>query len=87
MGIKVRPNQIWQDQDNAHTLIIIARSMVLPYLIGLCFRFHSVQMKITESQFRKHAYRKVSGQNAARQNATGQNSTISKTDKIPQCRW
>ena len=31
---KVQPNQIWQGQDDAHSLIIIARSMVLPYLIG-----------------------------------------------------
>ena len=37
---KVRPNQIWQDQDDAHTLIIIAQSMVLPYLIGLCFSYN-----------------------------------------------
>ena len=34
---KVRPNQIWQGEDDAHSLIIIARSMVLPYLIGLYF--------------------------------------------------
>ena len=32
--IKVQPNQIWQDQDDAHSLIIITRSMVPPYLIG-----------------------------------------------------
>ena len=34
---KVRPNQIWQGRDDAHSLIIIARSMVLPYLIGSYF--------------------------------------------------
>ena len=32
--LKVRPNQIRQDLDDAHSLIIIARSMVLPCLIA-----------------------------------------------------
>ena len=35
---KVQPNQIWQDQDDAHILIILARSIVLPYLIGSYFK-------------------------------------------------
>ena len=34
---KVQPNQIWQDQDDAHSLIILDRSMVSPYLIGSYF--------------------------------------------------
>ena len=41
INTKVRPNQIWQGHDDAHSLIIIARSMVLPYLIGSYFKFNS----------------------------------------------
>ena len=37
MKKKVRPNQMWQGCDDAHSLIIIAQSMVLPYLIGSNF--------------------------------------------------
>ena len=37
MKKKVRPNQMWQGRDDAHSLIIIAQSMVLPYLIGSNF--------------------------------------------------
>ena len=33
----VRPNQIWQGEGDEHSLIIIARTMVLPYLIGSYF--------------------------------------------------
>ena len=29
----------------------------------------------------------ATGQNATGQNVTGQNATMSKTGKIPQCRW
>ena len=29
----------------------------------------------------------VSGQNATGQNTTGQNATLSKTDKMLQCKW
>ena len=37
ISIIVQPNQTWQGQDDAHSLTIIARSMVLPYLIGFYF--------------------------------------------------
>ena len=42
--IKVQPNQIWQDQDDAHSLIILARSMVLPYLIGSYFSYFDMNV-------------------------------------------
>ena len=29
---------MWQDQDDTHSLIILARSVVLPYLIGSYFK-------------------------------------------------
>ena len=33
----IRPNEIWEDQDDAHSLIILARSIVLPYFSRLYF--------------------------------------------------
>ena len=35
--IIVQPNQIWQDQDGAQTLVTLARLTVLPYLIESYF--------------------------------------------------
>ena len=46
--INIKPNQIWQGQDDAHTLIIIARSTVLPYLIGLQFSIFSTLSMCTD---------------------------------------
>ena len=45
-SVKVRPNQIWQGQYDAHSLIIIARSMVLPYLIGSYFSYVIALMEV-----------------------------------------
>ena len=39
IGTKVLPNQLWQDQVDAHSLITLARSTVLPYLIWLYFKY------------------------------------------------
>ena len=38
---KVRPNQIRQGQDDAHSLNILVRSTLLPYLIGSYFNMKS----------------------------------------------
>ena len=50
---KARPNQTWQGQDGAHSLITIVRSTVLPYLIGSYFSVHGLQSGLS---FLRDAY-------------------------------
>ena len=55
IGVKVKPNQIWQGQDDAHSLIIIARSMVLPYLIGSYFSIDiNISVNVYVINFHEH---------------------------------
>ena len=53
---KVRTNQIWQGQDDAHSLIIIAQSMVLPYLIGSYFRYNTYYLNIHKTVYERRTF-------------------------------
>ena len=47
IGIMVQPNRIKQGQDDAHSLTIIARSMVLPCSIGFYFSINDQLVNIS----------------------------------------
>ena len=53
ISTKVQPNQIWQGQDDAQSLVILVRFTVLPYLIGLYFSYFIQSEKNGRKKYNK----------------------------------